>query len=261
MTGNFTDQQVAALQAIRALWPDVRLVLVGASALAAHKRMHWRRTGDLDLTVSMSMAEFPAGLESLQGWTRHAKKEHEFTSPLGIKIDVIPAGAEHLAKGYIEWPSGFRMSLVGLRLAFQGGMPLADVPGLDIAPLAVIALLKMGAWQDRPADRQRDLEDLGHLLDEYVEPGEDEFYSPIVEELQVEYELISSFLLGLHIGRLVNEEELAIAERFLERLDDAGAPHSLMSRLRGWGDDAEQLTTRLKSLGRGLRVGVERARG
>jgi predicted nucleotidyltransferase len=255
----FTEAQIAGLRDIRALWPGVRLVLVGASALGVHKPMHWRRTNDLDLSVSMSISEFPAGLESLPGWSRHPFKEQEFMSPRGVRVDVVPAGSEHIAKGYLDWPSGFRMTLLGMRLVFEHAepLPVTDVPGLELAPLAVLALLKMVAWQDRPADRQRDLDDLAHVIDEYVEPGDEEFYSEFIEQLRVEFDLRSSFLLGLHIGRLVNADELAVAERFLARLHREGTPYVQMSRFRGWGPDDDLLEARLKSLHRGLRMGVD----
>lgn len=61
------------------------------------------------------------------------------------------------------------MSVVGFCLALERRLPIAIAPDLtiDVAPLAAVALLKMVAYQDRPHDRERDLEDIGHLLEEY----------------------------------------------------------------------------------------------
>ena len=52
---------------------------------------------------------------------------------------------------------------------------LEDLPAstakLRVASAPAIAVLKMTAWLDRPADRERDFADLAHLFDEYLDGG------------------------------------------------------------------------------------------
>ena len=254
----FTEAQVAAMRDLRRLWPDVPLVLVGAGGLAVHKQMHWRGTNDLDLSISLPVAEFPGGLERLPGWRRHPRQEHEFTSPLGVRIDFIPAGPQEIARRKLVWPNGFRMNLTGFRHVFTTALPLEVEAGLEIqvAPLPVIALLKMVAWLDRPAERERDLEDLAHLLDEFVEPHDEAFYGPEITEQQIQYELVSAYLLGRELGHLVDDEERALVERFAEKLLTDEATRALMSRLgpRSWKGNAEELVPRLQAFLRGFRT-------
>lgn len=76
-----TDEQLAALRDVRAVWPDADLLLIGAQALAAHIDMSHRHTEDLDLAVAVSLAEFPAELPHRPGWEQHPKRTHHFISP------------------------------------------------------------------------------------------------------------------------------------------------------------------------------------
>ena len=62
------------------------------------------------------------------------------------------------------------MSLVGMDLAFKYAARHAG--GALVAPPPVVALLKMVAFADRPAERERDLVDIAHLLDAYVNEEE-----------------------------------------------------------------------------------------
>jgi predicted nucleotidyltransferase len=252
----FTEAQVAAMRDLRKVWPNVPLVLVGAGGLAVHRPMHWRKTNDLDLSISLPVSEFPGGLERLPGWRRHSRQEHEFTSPEGVKIDFIPAGPQEIARRELVWPNGFRMNLTGFRHVFTRALPLEMEPGpeIQVAPLPVIALLKMVAWLDRPAERERDLEDLAHLLDEFVEPHDEAFYGPDITSQQIEYELVSAYLLGCEIGGIANDEERSLVERFIERLLADEGTRSLMARLgpRSWKGDAEELVPRLQAFWRGV---------
>ena len=150
------------------------------------------------------------------------------------------------------------MNLTGFRHVFTTALPLEVEAGLEIqvAPLLVIALLKMVAWLDRPAERERDLEDLAHLLDEFVEPHDEAFYGPEITEQQIQYELVSAYLLGRELGHLVDDEERALVERFAEKLLTDEATRALMSRLgpRSWKGNAEELVPRLQAFLRGFRT-------
>jgi predicted nucleotidyltransferase len=150
------------------------------------------------------------------------------------------------------------MNLTGFRHVFARALPLEVEAGLQIhvAPLPVIVLLKMVAWLDRPAERERDLEDLAHVFDEFVEPQDEAFYGPEVIAQQISVEYVSAYLLGRELGLLVDAEERALAERFIGKLLADEATRSLMARLgpRGWNGNAEELAPRLELFLRGFRA-------
>ncbi len=190
-----SDWQASALAAIEGAFPDSEVVLIGALALGHHIPMDHRTTDDLDLAVAIPiripMKDFPGPLVQ---WERHKKVEHRFFSEDGQMVDVLPAGHELIEQGFIEWPAGERMSLVGFDLAFahhtreQAGNTTVLVP---TAP--VLAFLKMRAWLDRPEMRQKDLGDLAHLLVGYVGDDDDRRLEDEVFELGLDFEDISPF--------------------------------------------------------------------
>jgi len=215
-----TPQQVAALREIVELWAETPFVLIGASALGCWVDMHWRQTHDLDLSVACDMAAFPAGLDKLAGWKRASGREHSWTSAAGVRFDVLPAGRALLRQGYVEWPAGGRMSLVGFRLAFEHAEPVNVSRGLTIpvAPLHVLLLLKMVSFLDRPVARERDLADLALVLKEGV-PIEDRFTEETIAR-NIDVWVAGAFLLGRRLAGIINASERRSAIEFLRKLRD-----------------------------------------
>ena len=211
-----TGRQAQALAAIRAAWPDSELLLIGALALGQHISMAYRDTDDVDLAVAMSIEEFPGPMASMEGWTRDAKMERRFFSPQRQMVDILPAGGKLITTGYIDWPSGHRMSLVGFDLAFahstkeQAGMTEVLVPS---AP--VLAFLKMRAWLDRPADRPKDLQDIAYLLCEYIGDDDDRRFEDDLFDLELDFQDVSPFALGRDLGRIVQSDHIPHVEEFL----------------------------------------------
>jgi predicted nucleotidyltransferase len=177
-----TKDQADALRQLADLWKDTRFCLIGASALACQMELP-RKTGDLDISVSVSLDELEAALPRLHAWRRNPGKEHEWLSPKGIKVDVLPAGPALIAAGEIVWPgTGARMNLTGMRLALERGVTFEVEAGLwiPVAPVPVIAVLKMVSYLDRPAERERDLHDIAHILENYVSPDDERRFAPEV---------------------------------------------------------------------------------
>lgn len=51
-----TDEQRTALASLRAIWPSQRIIIIGAGALRAHKRLP-RFTADIDVAVAVDLTE------------------------------------------------------------------------------------------------------------------------------------------------------------------------------------------------------------
>jgi len=156
----FGSRETDALRALSSAWPGAETVVVGASALRCHMPMSWRTSEDLDLSVAASVEDAVAAIARLSGWTPDPRQEQRWHSPAGIAVDIIPASHEALARGHLDWPrSGFRMSLLGMRLAFERGVGVRVVPDLvvKVIPLHVIAVLKIVAYLRgaRGSDRVR----------------------------------------------------------------------------------------------------------
>ncbi len=257
----FTPGQVAALRNLRELWPDTPFVLVGASALGCFLDFRWRATNDIDISVSIELDELPAGLDRLPGWSPDPRAEHRWLAPEDVKVDILPAGPNLRRAGILRWPrSGNEMSLLGQRLAFEQARDVQVASGLSIrvAPVPVVCVLKMVAYQDQPQARTRDLEDLAHIFHDYVAADDQRRYSDEVPETGIEFEVVSAFLLGRDIGALVNSEERAAVASFIAKVRAENDPHATQARMANvapvlWRRDPDALLARLEALELGLR--------
>jgi len=256
----FTPGQTAALRKLCELWPDTPFVLVGASALGCFLDFRWRATNDIDISVSIELDELPAGLDRLPGWSADSRAEHRWLAPEDVKVDILPAGPNLRRAGTLRWPrSGNEMSLLGQRLAFEQArdVQVASDLSIRVAPVPVVCVLKMVAYQDQPQARTRDLEDLAHIFDEYVPVEDQRRYTDDVHDTGLEFDVVSAYLLGRDIGALVNNEERAAVVSFIAKVRDEQDRHATQARMANvaplsWRRDPEALLVRLEAFERGL---------
>ena len=252
----FTPEEVAALRRLVTLFPHKPLCLIGASALRALVESYWRNTRDLDIAVSVGVADLGKDFERRAGFVRHPRKEHEWLAPGGVSIDILPASPDLVAAGELVWPeSQHVMSLVGFRLVFDSASPVVVAPDLSIAvpALETIGLLKMVSFQDRPHERLRDLEDLSHLLQDFL-AVEQRFDDDIIAT-GVAYEDASAYGFGRALATRVNAGEAAMVRSFLSRLrDENGSDLARMLSVAplAWNKDPEVALARLSAFERGI---------
>lgn len=208
-----------ALVVVRSAFPEARIALVGAEAIGCHIRLTWRTTSDLDLAIAV--ADATQGLSRLKGWVQSPRKEHEWRAPNGLRLDILPISPEALRRGFLTWPkSGQVMSVAGFRQALAAESQ-EFAPGLRVClpALPVLALLKMAAFLDRPADRGRDLEDFAQILNEYPSADDDRlFTNPAIQQLSLNVDESQAFVLGQELGTLVDDSERKVVAGFLARL-------------------------------------------
>ncbi len=256
----FSQDQVRALQTLVRLWSVERFVLIGASAIRLQTGDRSRETHDVDLILGVPFNRYPAGLNIEAGWSRHPKREHRWIGPQNVYVDVIPVGGEAEAQTSLTWPeSGFEMTLTGMRLAMDRALTIQVAAGLMIrvAPLEVIALLKMVAYLDRPLERDRDLEDIAFILDEFIGARDDRRYADEILDLGLKFEEISPFLLGRSLAEFVNEQERKSVEEFIQLVkgvEDRTRTQAgmLVSAPLSWNRDPEELLVRIAAFERGF---------
>lgn len=248
-------EQAATLRQLAELWRDTPFALIGANALTLQVDLEWRQTNDLDLLVSTTLEDYPAGLEALGGWQRRPRAgEHAWLSPAGVRVDVVPAGPALLRAGSLTWPqSGHRMSLLGLRLAFDHHVLVEVDAGcrIRVATTAAIVVLKMVAFLDRP-DREDDLTDIAQVLERYLGATDDRRFT-----LPTDYHNACALALGADVGAIVREPELAAVRQFLARAkdeDDRLRTHVILVRNGPWlwREHPETVFERLAAFERGL---------
>ncbi len=253
----FAPAQTETLLALRKGLPEVRTVLVGAAALACQMDMRWRKTNDLDLTVVAEESDLANRLRGL-GWKRHERFEQRWTSKQGVVVDALPAAPANLAEGKLVFAeSGHVMSLVGfdLALAHVTVLPLDGTTDLEVATVPVIAVLKMTAWLDRPAERERDLQDIAHILDDYLEPDDLRRWDDALIDSGLPHEDQSAFALGLDIARIVGPAHISVIDAFVAAVsDEASSSNAVFARSFGTSDGTAVVAARILAFLAGLRA-------
>jgi hypothetical protein len=89
----------------------------------------------------------------------------------------------------------------------------------------------MISYLDRPAERERDLNDVVHILENYVAPDDERRFAPEVVDAQVEFEHASAYLLGFDVREILNGAERELIDAFVARIRDE---HTRQLRRRRW---------------------------
>ena len=222
MTHVLTPEQGADIQTVQqfASQFDAEVVVIGACALLCFLELD-RLTRDIDLVVALDLDDFERLTDLLQGvgWAHIENKEHRWRSRTGTIVDLLPAGPSLRVAQKVNWPqSEISMSLVGFDHVFERcvEMELSSGVSCRVAPLPVIALLKMTAYLDN-RDRKKDLDDLKLILRGYAD-GTDRIFSDDVFDAHLEdIDLANAYLLGLDIKAFAGPEELRLVEAFLDQ--------------------------------------------
>ena len=152
-------------------------------------------------------------------WTERV--EHE------IPIDLVPYGGLETIESTIAFPPSedFKMSTLGFREVSQNLLTLEISKGfsVELASPAGVALLKFVAYNDRPAQRRRDIQDIFFIAENYMAAGnEDRLYNPhssdadLLENERFDYRTAGARLLGRDIVPLLNAETKSIVLRILD---------------------------------------------
>lgn len=209
--------QLEALRTLRTAYPEAQITLIGAAALGFHVPMTWRNTADIDLVLAMSVSELETGVSKLSGWEQDTKQQQRWWAPKSVPVDLVPVTPDALERGQLVWPKTQQvMNLGGIRLALQAATrELATSLSIAVPSVPVIALLKMAAYLDRP-DREKDLQDLAYILNEYPSVNDDRLYAVEIYSKGLDDQQARGFILGQELRAIVNSVERKIVDKFLE---------------------------------------------
>lgn len=169
-----------------------------------------RTTGDIDFAI---MIDNEGTYESLKEYLTNQEgfypsKENAFVLIWRgrTQIDLIPFGAIGDLEGRIKI-EGTGMTTIyvpGFKEVFEQGLPeleIEDKYKFKFCSLQGIFLLKLIAWDDRPEKREKDIQDISHLLIHCFDMLQDEIY----EEHNKLFENIESVneIAAIVIGRKI----------------------------------------------------------
>lgn len=202
-------------------------VVIGAAVpwILATQSAGLRGTRDIDVVVNTtSWDDFERAGSRLRdaGFTR--RHLHEFVSPHGTRIDLLPFSQGLVQDDMIAWPDGMTMSALGLAEAFDSAVErqITQALSVHVATQAAFVLLKVIAYMDRPAARSKDLGDLIDTITRYEEEGDRRFglFDVSVDNAPVQFEEAGAYLLGTDVAALAAPRTRDVVQEFLAGLTD-----------------------------------------
>jgi len=259
-------EQVEALRQLKRACAEagVDAVVIGATAYRV-----WidddRRTQDVDVAIALDIDQIQSLTDRLQTakWTHDPRREERWLTQAGARIDLLPIGEQARRTGYVTWPKAeMRMSVAGFEHLFDEAVEkeLAPETVMKVAPLHVLALLKIVAYMDDPHGRSKDLEDLGRLMERYELEG-DRRFSNEVFEAGLDFESSGAFLLGLDVGRLCSGTESDIVGNLIAATQDDRQYERLLARRRLDEHDVGETQKRTEAFAAGFVIGRRESNG
>jgi len=116
----------------------------------------------------------------------------------------------------------------------------------------------MVSYSDRPTERERDLEDIAHLLDSYVDEVSERRWDEAFE--CSEFDLQPAYLFGLDTARIIESaEHESIVNGFLRKLEQTESAAHLLLLSHGprrWHTDYDALGKRVGAFRAGMQRGL-----
>ncbi|MFT3738465.1 MAG: nucleotidyl transferase AbiEii/AbiGii toxin family protein [Breznakibacter sp.] len=203
---------------------STKFFVIGATArdiiLDAHGEKKGRATRDLDIAIAITdwskYEEIEKGLVKIEGFSKDSKQKQRFIYNGIYELDIVPFGDIMSLDDKIFWPPDEQtaMSVLGLSEVDKAthSVVVDEKLTLDVAPLAGIFLLKIVAWQDRNISSNKDAEDLGFILSNYLsikEDSLDEEDFDIYEDEDFDIITAGGSLIGKDIKRILKDSPLS----------------------------------------------------
>src|SRR5712691_11796566 len=174
MSTPFDPALVDAVRLIAQVAGAGRLVVIGATVTTVLIDLRYgladgRATRDVDAVVKVSdWEEYESLIENLIAAGFTAGRELHRLHYRGAEIDLIPYSPALTSNFTLRWPDETSMSALGLEEAFECAKPqrIGDVT-VPMVTVAGSVLLKFVSFSDRPFERQRDIDDILHSLQQY----------------------------------------------------------------------------------------------
>lgn len=200
----------------------INFYIVGATArdiiLEIHNISPDRRTKDIDFAIAIDNWEEFDNLEkemlSHANFTKDPKQKQRFFYLNDFEIDIVPFGQIADEKDKIFWPpkKNFAMTILGFK-EIESETIIVNIGGFEIkvASLDGIFLLKLFAWKDRNIRGNKDADDLGFILQNYLNINEEraatKYYNEVYEMETFTSIKAGAVLLGIDISKILENSE------------------------------------------------------
>ena len=199
---------------------EIKFFVIGATArdiiMELHGEKSGRRTQDIDIAIAVDKWEEFSTIEKeiiqLSNFQKDKKQKQRFLYLNDFQLDIVPYGGITTNEDKIFWPpdQSFAMSVLGFEEAEKDlvRVKIDDSVEIDIVSLAGIFLLKIVAWNDRNHKGNKDADDIGFILSNYLNIHEEraamEHYEDVYEIENFSITKAGAALLGIDIAQLLS---------------------------------------------------------
>lgn len=207
---------------------EIKFFVIGATArdiiMELHGEKSGRRTKDIDIAIAVDKWEEFSTIENeitqLTDFKKDPKQQQRFLYLEDFQLDIVPYGGITTAEDKIFWPpdQSFAMTVLGFEEAEKDlvRVKIDDTLEIDIVSLAGIFILKLVAWKDRHHKGNKDADDMGFILLNYLNIHEEraatEYYDEVYEIENFTITKAGAALLGVDINILVSDNETTKAK-------------------------------------------------
>lgn len=202
---------------------EIKFFVIGATArdiiMELHGEKSGRRTQDIDIAIAVDKWEefstIEKGIVQLADFKKDPKQQQRFLYLNDFQLDIVPYGGITTAEDKIFWPpdQSFAMTVLGFQEAEKDlvRVKIDDTLEIDIVSLTGIFILKLVAWKDRHHKGNKDADDMGFILQNYLNIHEEraatEHYEEVYEIEDFTTIKAGAALLGIDINNLLTDNE------------------------------------------------------
>lgn len=199
---------------------EIKFFVIGATArdiiMELHGEKSGRRTQDIDIAIAVDKWEEFKTIENeiiqLPDFEKDPKQQQRFLYLTDFQLDIVPYGGITTAEDKIFWPpdQSFAMTVLGFEEAEKDlvRVKIDDTLEIDIVSLAGIFILKLVAWKDRHHKGNKDADDMGFILLNYLNIHEEravmEHYEEVYEIESFTVTKAGAALLGIDVNILLS---------------------------------------------------------
>ena len=203
---------------------EIKFFVIGATArdiiMELHGEKSGRRTQDIDIAIAVDKWEEFETIEKeitqLPDFKKDPKQQQRFLYLNDFQLDIVPYGGITSADDKIFWPpdQSFAMTVLGFEEAEKDlvKVKIDDTLEIDIVSLVGIFILKLVAWKDRHHKGNKDADDMGFILSNYLNIHEEraamEHYDEVYEIENFTITKAGAALLGIDINILLSDNEV-----------------------------------------------------
>ncbi len=198
----------------------ISFFVIGATArdivMELHNEKSGRLTHDLDIAITVNNWEQWQKVEKdiikLENFTKDKDQKQRFIYQGKFELDIVPFGDIMKQDSKIFWPpdEDFAMSVLGFDAAEEASLKVKVDQEIEIqiASLSGIFLLKITAWKDRNHKSNKDADDIGFILENYLSINEERAAVNHYEDIYTEeFTTVKggATLLGIDVSEILKE--------------------------------------------------------